>query len=71
MVFLLNLTYVLSKYKLTISKGFANTMYGVSAGINLNIELMNSKSSNPLKEYNLLTISIIKELCQEIDFSLD
>jgi len=71
MIFVFNLTYVLSKYKLTISKGFANTIYGISAGINLNIELMNPKSSNPLKEYNLLTISIIKELCQEIDFSLD
>jgi len=71
MIFVLNLTYVLSKYKLTISKGFANTIYGISAGINLNIELMNIKSSNPIKEYNLLSLSIIKDLCQEIDFSLD
>ena len=71
MIFVFNLTYVLSKYKLTISKGFANTIYGMSAGINLNIELMDTKTSNPLKEYNELSISIIKDLCKEIDFSLD
>jgi hypothetical protein len=71
MIFVFNLTYVLSKYKLTISKGFANTIYGISAGINLNIELINTKTSNPIKEYNLLSLSIIKDLCQEIDFSLD
>jgi predicted unusual protein kinase regulating ubiquinone biosynthesis (AarF/ABC1/UbiB family) len=71
MIFVFNLTYVLSKYKLTISKGFANTIYGISAGINLNIELMNAKSSNPIREYNSLSLSIIKNLCQEIDFSLD
>ena len=70
-IFIFNLTYVLSKYKLTISKGFANTIFGISAGVNLNVELMNPKTSNPLKEYNLLSISIIKDLCQEIDFSLD
>ena len=62
---------VLSKYKLTISKGFANTIFGISAGINLNIELMNTKSSDPIREYNSLSLSIIKDLCQEMDFSLD
>jgi len=69
--FIISLSFVVNKYNLTLSKGFSTTIYGISAGINLNLELMQPKTHNPESEYNDLCISIIKELVNEIDFSLD
>ena len=69
--FITQLTRDLSKYNLTLSKGFSNTIYSVCAGINLNLELIQSTSQNPTKDYNNLCFRIIKELLSEFDFSFD
>jgi ubiquinone biosynthesis protein len=69
--FIISLSFVVNKYNLSLSKGFSTTIYGISAGINLNLELMQPETDNPEREYNDLCISIIKELVNEIDFSLD
>lgn len=69
--FITQLTKDLSEYNLTLSKGFSNTIYSVCAGINLNLELIQSTSQNPTKDYNNLCFRIIKELLSEFDFSLD
>ena len=69
--FAMRLTYDLSKYKLILNKGFSNTLFGVSSGIHLNLDLLEGISSNPLKDYNNLCIRIIKELLEEINFSFD
>ena len=69
--FITQLTKDLSEYNLTLSKGFSNTIYSVCAGINLNLELIQSTSQNPTKDYNNLCFRIIKELLSEFDFSFD
>lgn len=68
--FLYYTTKVLYKYNLKLSDGFAEIIFSVSSGLNLSFALLDQTVSSFEIEYNRICNNVIKELINEVDFTL-